>query len=130
MRDKDAQLMMEALEAGVRPSGGLPAGRRVSDEDIMERVNMMMYNYIRSGKSPIYANGILNDMPGLIDGSGDPDIRRRYEGWGKEDFIELQRILTSKFKQADAEANDRARDNERYGDLGKFWDDEEYAHRQ
>ena len=135
MRDKDAQLMMEALEAGGRPSGGLPDGRRISDEDIMERVNMMMDNYIRSGKSPIYANGILNDMPGLIDGDGDPDIRRRYEGWGKQDFIELQRILTSKFEQADPEADaaaadDRARDNERYGDLGKFYSDQEYAHRQ
>ena len=100
MKDKDAQLMMEDYFGSRDASGsagGLPDGRRISDEDIMERVDMMMDNYIRSGKSPIYASGILNDMPGLIDGDGDPDIRRRYEGWGKQDFIELQRILTSKF---------------------------------
>lgn len=123
MRDIDAQLMMEALREarlsfeyknveddgwppegrdwlahGDQPPPSIPDGRLLPDTDILARVARVMDTYKRSGSSPAFVSAIIDDLNRLIDGTGDADILRHYEGWGMDDIVQLVAILQNKFR--------------------------------
>jgi len=106
MKDKDAHLMMEALREAEWPPEGrdwlndptpsIPDGRLLPDADILARVDRVMDNYARSGSSTTFVSAIIDDLDRLIDGGGDADILRHYEGWGMQDLVQLVTILKNK----------------------------------
>ena len=113
MKDKDAKLMMEAYsETQLREfeyrSGGSPHGsaeRVVGDDVIKAKVAEVVKKYLSLDDNhpmsgdPTYVSSVLVDVEGLIDGTGDEDIRRHYEGWSNADLVEFTKQLRYKMEE-------------------------------
>jgi hypothetical protein len=104
MKDIDAQLMMEAyIEA--QPRSGDSAERAVGDDVIQAKVAEVVKKYLSLDDShpmsgdPTYVSSVLVDVEGLIDGTGDEDIRRHYEGWSNADLVEFTKQLRYKMEE-------------------------------
>ena len=91
------------LAYGDQPPPSIPDGRLVPDADILARVDRVMDTYKRSGSSPAFVSAIINDLDSLIDGGGDADILRHYEGWGMQDLVQLVTILNNKFRDIEGD---------------------------
>ena len=113
MKDKDAKLMMEAYsEAQLREfeyrSGGSPHGsaeRVIGDDVIQAKVAEVVKKYLSLDDNhpmsgdPTYVSSVLVDVEGLIDGTGDEDIRRHYEGWSNADLVEFTKQIRYKMEE-------------------------------
>jgi hypothetical protein len=53
-----------------------------------------MDTYKASGSSPAFVTAIIDDLNSLINGAGDADILRHYEGWGMQDLVQLVDYLS------------------------------------
>jgi hypothetical protein len=102
MKDKDAQLMMEAYREAQSDGS---AARVIGDDAIKAKVDEVVKKYLSLDDNhpmsgdPTYISSVLVDIEGLIDGTGDEDIRRHYEGWSNADLVEFTRALRYKMEE-------------------------------